>query len=200
MEDEERIPNAISVLKLEGDSTERPDVKVKHEQSSASTTPSDSKTTSRSPSMANGKTEGDGDSKQSLEPTPKLSRRQSAKTPNRSTRLYDHLPNVTEESCSHFQVISDCLYGSKHMGSSDHDALDCDCSEEWRKLSRWYTGARVIANANSAQRMARTTLVARTLTVSTGRPRWNVSTATAIAELDARIRGSSENSLLTCLS
>lgn len=132
MEDEERIPDAISVMKLEGESTERPDAKVKHERASASATPNGSKPTSRSPSMADLKTEGDGESKQDIEPTPKLSRKSSSKTASHSARLYDHLPNVTEESCTHFQVITDCLYGSKHMGSSDHDALDCDCSEEWR--------------------------------------------------------------------
>lgn len=47
--------------------------------------------------------------------------------------MFDHLPNVTEESCQGFQVIRDCLYGSKHLGSTDNDALDCDCAEEWRE-------------------------------------------------------------------
>lgn len=143
MEDEERIPDAISVMKLEGESTERPDAKVKHERASASATPNGSKPTSRSPRMADLKTEGDGESKQDIEPTPKLSRKSSSKIASHSARLYDHLPNVTEESCTHFQVITDCLYGSKHMGSSDHDALDCDCSEEWRRSSCWFTDTRM---------------------------------------------------------
>jgi histone-lysine N-methyltransferase SETD2 len=47
--------------------------------------------------------------------------------------LFDHLPDATEDACSTFQVINDCLYGSRNMGSSDHDALDCDCAEDWRK-------------------------------------------------------------------
>ncbi|CAK7199097.1 histone methyltransferase set2 [Sporothrix eucalyptigena] len=46
--------------------------------------------------------------------------------------LYDHLPDATAEATSKFQVIPDCLYGSKNMGLSDLESLDCDCAEEWR--------------------------------------------------------------------
>ncbi len=46
--------------------------------------------------------------------------------------LFDHVPDATVEATSQFQVITECLYGSKHMGSSDNDAFDCDCAEEWR--------------------------------------------------------------------
>ena len=71
---------------------------------------------------------------------PKLSRKASSlqktsgsNTPARGNRAtFDHLPDATEEATSQFQVISDCLYGSKHMGASDNDALDCDCAEELR--------------------------------------------------------------------
>lgn len=52
--------------------------------------------------------------------------------------LFDHLPDATEESCKGFQVINDCLYGSKHMGASQHDALDCDCAEDWRKFIKHF--------------------------------------------------------------
>lgn len=48
--------------------------------------------------------------------------------------LFSHLPDATEESCREFQVISDCLYGSKNMGSTDNDALDCDCREDLREF------------------------------------------------------------------
>ncbi|KIH88318.1 histone-lysine N-methyltransferase SETD2 [Sporothrix brasiliensis 5110] len=48
--------------------------------------------------------------------------------PNRM--LFDQLPDATAEATSKFQVIEDCLYGSKNMGSSDNDAFDCDCAEE----------------------------------------------------------------------
>jgi hypothetical protein len=62
--------------------------------------------------------------------------------------LFDHLPDATEDACSTFQVINDCLYGSRNMGSSDHDALDCDCAEEWRKLLSRCPGARVMCRPN----------------------------------------------------
>lgn len=68
---------------------------------------------------------------------PRLSRKASQKNdqPPREPVLYGDLPDVTEESCKTFQVIPDCLYGSKHLGSTDNDAFDCDCREEWRKRS-----------------------------------------------------------------
>lgn len=70
-------------------------------------------------------------------PTPgkpsKLSRSSSHKTPTRSAPLYDNLPNVTTKACAAFQVIPDCLYGSKNLGSTDNDSFDCECREEWRK-------------------------------------------------------------------
>ncbi|CCU76026.1 histone-lysine N-methyltransferase [Blumeria hordei DH14] len=47
--------------------------------------------------------------------------------------LLNDLPDVFDEAVSVFQVIKECIYGSKYMGSSgDHDTLDCDCSEQWR--------------------------------------------------------------------
>lgn len=64
---------------------------------------------------------------------PKLARRASQKVISRPPALFDDLPDSTEEATSVFQVIKDCIYGSKYMGSSEHDALGCDCSAEWRK-------------------------------------------------------------------
>lgn len=71
-----------------------------------------------------------------LEPgkPPKLSRKSSQKVMSRPPPLFDHLPNSTPEAITTFQVIRDCIYGSKYMGSSEHDALGCDCSEEWSEL------------------------------------------------------------------
>lgn len=67
---------------------------------------------------------------------PKLSRKASQKNeqPSREPVIYRDLPDVTEDSCKTFQVIPDCLYGSKHLGATDNDAFDCDCNPEWRKL------------------------------------------------------------------
>ena len=66
----------------------------------------------------------------------KLSRKSSQKIIARPPPLFADLPDSTEEAMTQFQVIRDCIYGSKYMGSSEHDALGCDCSEEWRKYFR----------------------------------------------------------------
>ncbi|KAF4589763.1 histone H3 lysine 36 (K36) methyltransferase [Ophiocordyceps camponoti-floridani] len=55
-------------------------------------------------------------------------------------RLFHHLPDVTARSCESFHVIPDCLYGSKHLGSTDNDVLDCDCREDWRHGSNFACG------------------------------------------------------------
>ncbi|KJZ72833.1 Histone-lysine N-methyltransferase, H3 lysine-36 specific [Hirsutella minnesotensis 3608] len=60
------------------------------------------------------------------------SRKPSQKSATRDSPLFAHLPDMTASSCETFQVIPDCLYGSKHLGSTDNDALDCDCRDEWR--------------------------------------------------------------------
>lgn len=60
------------------------------------------------------------------------SSRKNSQMPPREVASYSQLADVTDESCTHFQVIPDCLYGSKHLGSTDNDSLDCDCREEWR--------------------------------------------------------------------
>jgi histone-lysine N-methyltransferase SETD2 len=62
---------------------------------------------------------------------PKLLRKSSQKVVSRPAPLFSDLEDVTGEAIEVFQVIKDCIYGSKYMGSSEHDALDCDCSEEW---------------------------------------------------------------------
>jgi hypothetical protein len=65
---------------------------------------------------------------------PKLTRKSSQKVISRPPPLFSDLPDATEEASSVFQVIKDCIYGAKHMGASEHDALDCDCAEEWSML------------------------------------------------------------------
>ncbi|RDA83728.1 hypothetical protein CP532_0231 [Ophiocordyceps camponoti-leonardi (nom. inval.)] len=62
----------------------------------------------------------------------RLVRKASSKLAIRDPPLFGHLPDVTAQSCESFHVIPDCLYGSKHLGSTDNDALDCDCREDWR--------------------------------------------------------------------
>jgi [histone H3]-lysine36 N-trimethyltransferase len=74
-----------------------------------------------------------------LEPgkPPKLSRKSSQKVMSHPPPLFDHLPNATTEAVSTFQVIRDCIYGSKYMSSSEHDALGCDCSEDWSEYQNY---------------------------------------------------------------
>lgn len=63
----------------------------------------------------------------------KLSRKATQKFTPREPPLFRDYEDSTEEATSKFQVIRDCIYGSKYMGSADHDALGCDCSEEYRE-------------------------------------------------------------------
>lgn len=116
--------------------------KLKKERPSASATPngSDRKSRTSSVSPEDVKTGGSDSASTPSDqgpPPPKLARNKSSqRNLSRSApMLFDHLPDATEESCKTFQVINDCLYGSKHMGSSHAEALECDCAEEWRKLS-----------------------------------------------------------------
>lgn len=84
-----------------------------------------------------------GDITVTVEPgkAPKLSRKASQKIAFRPPPLFDDLPDVTSEATDVFQIIEDCMYGSKGMGASEHDALDCDCSEEWSRCpARWIWG------------------------------------------------------------
>lgn len=61
--------------------------------------------------------------------------RAAAKAPPRVAPLYDHLPDVTAEATSTFQVIESSTYQNKYLGFTEA-ALECDCSEEWGKSSR----------------------------------------------------------------
>lgn len=97
---------------------------------------------------------------------PKLSRKASQKVISRPPKLFDHLEDATPECVKEFQVILDCIYGSKYMGSADHEALGCDCSEDWRKLNMT-SSPDVTALLMRAQAMARITRVEKIRTVST---------------------------------
>jgi len=109
----------------------------KKEDASDSSTSTGSKSASRSSSATtmspdDAKPADDSALAQENGVAPKPSRKSSKLPPRNPPQLFNHLPDATEEACRTFQVISDCLYGSRNMGSSDHDALDCDCAEDWR--------------------------------------------------------------------
>lgn len=134
MEGGYRVLGTVAGLRLE----ERPKPngpRLKKEDFGRSTTPVSSKINSRGSSMSPDDAKSASDSAPAPEngTASKLSRKLSQKMPRSTPPLFDHLPNATEDACNTFQVIGDCLYGSRNMGSSDHDSLDCDCAEEWRK-------------------------------------------------------------------
>ncbi|KAI0537311.1 hypothetical protein GGR58DRAFT_350338 [Xylaria digitata] len=133
MEEEDHLKDGLEGLKVDTSLGPASTTTIKKECDSMASTPNDSKG-SRSLSLSpdDRKARSDSASTPDGVQPPKLSRKVSQKPPPRSTALLTDLPDVTTESCEHFQVIPDCLYGSKSLGSTDHDSLDCDCSEEWR--------------------------------------------------------------------
>ncbi|KAK6843696.1 SET domain-containing protein [Apiospora arundinis] len=142
MEDEERVKDGMENLKVEtgepgpGLDNNSP---VKQEKGSALPSPdrskgSRSRTRSRSPSMSPDEQKPRSESASTPDGAapPKIQRKASSKAVPRKAPLFTEWPDMTEASKEHFQVIPDCLYGSKSLGSTEHDALDCDCDQEWR--------------------------------------------------------------------
>ncbi|KAM7197708.1 methyltransferase [Rhypophila sp. PSN 637] len=135
MDDDERAPDPAEGGMMVDETPKTNGSRLKKEEKSATATPTDSKMNSRAPSMSPDQAKSASDSV----PTPenggsvsKLVRKASQKKARNTPQLFDYLPDVTEDACSTFQVINDCLYGSRNMGATEHDALDCDCAEEWR--------------------------------------------------------------------
>ncbi|KAI1173766.1 hypothetical protein F4777DRAFT_589648 [Nemania sp. FL0916] len=134
MEDEDHLKDGLGPLKVEtslgpGSST----TTMREGSDSSASTPNDSKGfRPESSSPVDRKARSDSASTPDGLQPPRLSRKASHKLPQPPTSLFTDLPDVTTESCDHFQVIPSCLYGTKALGSTDHDSLDCDCSEEWR--------------------------------------------------------------------
>ena len=76
-----------------------------------------------------------GDVTVKLEPghPPKLARTSSQKIISKPAPLFHGCPSKTEESKNTFQVLEQCSYTLKHIGSTEHGSMDCDCAEEWGK-------------------------------------------------------------------
>lgn len=112
-----------------GDSTPR-----KPKQSSHSQSPVKMERNGRSPPV---KVEHEevigGDITLKVEPgkAPKLARTTSQRVIARPPPLFTDEPDKTDEATSVFEVIRDCTYQAKYLGITEHDALECDCSEEW---------------------------------------------------------------------
>lgn len=136
MEEEDHLKDGLEGLKVDTSPDLASTTTMKNESDSAASTPRDSKgSRSGSLSPVDRKTSSDSaPTPNGIQPS-KISRKAWQKLPPRPTALLTDLPDVTAEACEHFQVIPDCLYGSKALGSTDHDSLDCDCSEEWRRYT-----------------------------------------------------------------
>lgn len=76
-----------------------------------------------------------GDLSIKLEPgkAPKLSRTMSQKVITGPRQLFNDLPDSTDEATSTFDLLPDCTYGARHLGTTEQ-ALECDCVEEWGML------------------------------------------------------------------
>lgn len=111
-------------------------------QKSASRSPPKNSSASQTPKSDSDEDEEviGGDITLTVEPgkAPKLSRKSIQKFAARLPPLYNDLPDSTEDSLAVFQIIPECLYGSKSMGKSkmsddDDGPIDCDCSEHRSK-------------------------------------------------------------------
>ncbi|KAH9900388.1 histone-lysine N-methyltransferase [Xylariomycetidae sp. FL2044] len=128
MDEEERIQDGLEGLRVDTSAGSQ-GIKVKKEDADSATSSTPNGTNA---SPEDHKASVDSVSTPEAGPPPKLSRKASSKAIPRAAQLFDDSPDATEESCKHFQAIPDCLYGSKSLGSTEHDALDCDCNEDWR--------------------------------------------------------------------
>ncbi|CAJ2507019.1 Uu.00g082050.m01.CDS01 [Anthostomella pinea] len=132
MEEEEHLKDGLQGLRVDTGSMSR-GATIKQEGDSTATTPTGSKG-SRPQSMSpdDQKPRSDSASTPDGAQPPKTLRKTSQKKTSQPAMTFQDLPDATSESCTHFQLIEACLYGSKSLGSTEHDALDCDCNEEWR--------------------------------------------------------------------
>jgi hypothetical protein len=69
-----------------------------------------------------------------LEPgkAPKLARTSSQKVVARPPTLYTDEPDMYDEATSTFEVIQECNYATRWLGSTEQ-AMECDCREHWGK-------------------------------------------------------------------
>jgi hypothetical protein len=75
---------------------------------------------------------GDVTLKQEPGKPPKLARTTARKVERRPPPLFNDYKDSTAEATSSFQVITECSYANKGLGTTD-PALECDCAEEWGK-------------------------------------------------------------------
>lgn len=66
---------------------------------------------------------------------PKLTRSTSHKVEKKPPPLFLDYEDKTGEATSTFEVIPQCTYANKYLGTTE-SALECDCAEEWGKWPR----------------------------------------------------------------
>lgn len=76
---------------------------------------------------------GDVTLKQEPGKPPRLARATSHKVERRPPPMFSDYKDSTSDATSTFQVITECSYANKYLGTTD-PALECDCAEEWGKL------------------------------------------------------------------
>lgn len=140
MKDAENATDGMERIKLEDTNGTPPPDGAMDERDAGITVKNEE---SQSPSADDVKSQSDGADTPNTKP--RLSRKSSQKTPTREPPMFDNYPDMTPEACKDFQVIPDCLYGSKHLGSTEHDAFDCECREEWRESFFFFFKERVTA-------------------------------------------------------
>lgn len=77
---------------------------------------------------------GDITLKQEPGQPPKLARSSSKKVVARPPQLFLDFPDCTSDAKSTFDVLDACIYANKYIGTSDNNAMECDCIAEWGKF------------------------------------------------------------------
>ncbi|MCJ1433816.1 histone methyltransferase set2 [Xylographa pallens] len=107
---------------------------TKMEVKTATPSPEKRHCTSNTPIKGKGEHEQTigGDVTLKLEPgqPPKLSRTASQKVIAKAPQMFGHYEDKIQEAASEFQIITQCSYSAKYLGSTEH-AMECDCIEEW---------------------------------------------------------------------
>ncbi|KAF2232112.1 hypothetical protein EV356DRAFT_534948 [Viridothelium virens] len=112
---------------------------VKHEtvSRSHSHTPMKSQSSAQSPHLKSDSEETiGGEITVKVEPgqVPKLARKSSQKVMQRPAQLFLDHEDRTEEARTTFDILDECTYANKYIGTTDH-ALECECQEEWDAAS-----------------------------------------------------------------
>jgi len=191
----------VNPLPAHIDKTESP---LKMELKSATQSPKKGCSASHSPTKAKGEHEQiiGGEITLKLEPgqPPKLARTASHKVTARPVQMFDDYPDKTEEATGVFQVITQCSYSAKYLGTTEH-AMECDCAEEWGKIqcssqmSHPAISNRFVTDTIIQMLRPRPIMLVETIPiVSTAPPKWSAS-GIAAAEQTARTNASNDKNM-----